>query len=122
MSTIEKAERLKKELTDKWVVVAANAPWKTVQELVAAIRKDPGKLNYASGGIGSAAHLVGAAVLLAMDVQAVHVPYKGSVEIVPSILSGATQFGFPVASTAIGPIQQGTVKNLADRQAYEEAR
>ena len=95
------------------LVVAANAPWKTVQELVAAIKKEPGKLNYASGGIGSAAHLSGAALLLATDAQAVHVPYKGSVEIIPSLLSGATQFGCPIASTAIGPVQQGQVRALA---------
>ena len=95
------------------LVVAANAPWKTVQELIAALKKDPGKLNYASGGIGSGAHLAGAALLLANDANAVHVPYKGSVEIIPSLLAGATQFGFPVASTAIGPIQQGTVRALA---------
>lgn len=95
------------------LVVASNAPWKTVQELVAALKREPGKLNFASGGVGSAAHLAGVAMALAADVQAVHVPYKGSVEIVPSILSGATQFGFPVASTAIGPIQQGTVRALA---------
>lgn len=95
------------------LVVAASAPWKTAQELVAAIRKEPGKFNYASGGIGSAAHLAGAAMLHATEVQAVHVPYKGSVEIIPSILSGATQFGFPIASTALGPAQQGQVRVLA---------
>jgi tripartite-type tricarboxylate transporter receptor subunit TctC len=95
------------------LVVAASAPWKTVQELVAAIKKEPGKLNYASGGIGSAAHLAGAALLLATDANAIHVPYKGSVEIIPSLLSGATQFGCPVSSTAIGPALQGQVRALA---------
>ncbi len=95
------------------LVVAANAPWKTVQELVAALKKDPGKLNYASGGIGSLAHLASAALLLANDAQAVHVPYKGSVEIIPSLLAGATQFGCPVASTAVGPALQGQVRALA---------
>jgi tripartite-type tricarboxylate transporter receptor subunit TctC len=95
------------------LVVAANAPWKTAQELIAAIKKEPGKLNYASGGIGSLAHLASAAMLLANDAQAVHVPYKGSVEIIPSILASATQFGCPVASTAVGPAQQGQVRALA---------
>jgi tripartite-type tricarboxylate transporter receptor subunit TctC len=95
------------------LVVAANAPWKTVQELIAAIKKEPGKLNYASGGIGSAAHLSSAALLLATDADAVHVPYKGSVEIIPSLLSGSTQFGCPIASTAVGPVLQGQVRALA---------
>lgn len=104
------------------LVVAASAPWKTVQELIAAIRKEPGKLNYASGGIGSAAHLASAAMVLAAEVQAVHVPYKGSVEIIPSILSGSTQFGCPVASTAVGPVQQGTVRALATTGATRLAQ
>lgn len=95
------------------LVVAADAPFKTVQELVAAVRSSPGKLNYASGGIGSAAHLCGAALEYAMQVQAVHVPYKGSVEIIPSILQGATQYGFPVAASAMAMIQQGRVRALA---------
>lgn len=104
------------------LVVAANAPWKTVQELVAAIKKEPGKLNYASGGIGSAAHLSAAALLLASDANAVHVPYKGSVEIIPSLLAGATQFGCPVASTAVGPVQQGSVRALATTGAVRMAQ
>ncbi|MFT3779237.1 MAG: tripartite tricarboxylate transporter substrate-binding protein [Ottowia sp.] len=95
------------------LVVAADAPWKTVQELVAAIRARPAALNYASGGIGSAAHLTGAALEQAMQVQAVHVPYKGSVEIIPSILQGATQFAFPIVSTAIPYVLDGRVRALA---------
>jgi tripartite-type tricarboxylate transporter receptor subunit TctC len=43
----------------------------------------------------------------------VHVPYKGSVEIVPSIISGDTQFAFPIASTAIPQVQGGRVRALA---------
>jgi tripartite-type tricarboxylate transporter receptor subunit TctC len=43
----------------------------------------------------------------------VHVPYKGSVEIVPSIITGATQFAFPIASTAIPQIKAGKVRPLA---------
>lgn len=104
------------------LVVAQDAPWKTVQELVAAIKASPGKLNYASGGVGSAAHLVGAAVELAMQVQGVHVPYKGSVEIVPSILQGTTQYGFPVASTAVPLVLQGKVRALATSGAARLAQ
>jgi tripartite-type tricarboxylate transporter receptor subunit TctC len=100
-------------VTPQILVVPINSPWKSVQDLVAALRREPDKLNYASGGIGSAAHLAGAAMLIATGTQAVHVPYKGSVEIIPSILSGSTQFGFPVASTAIAPVQQGQVRALA---------
>jgi tripartite-type tricarboxylate transporter receptor subunit TctC len=99
--------------TPSILVVSADSPYKTVQELVAAAKKDPGKLNYASGGVGSAAHLIAAAMAIEANIDVVHVPYKGSVEIVPSIISGATQFAFPIASTAIPQIKAGKVRALA---------
>lgn len=100
-------------VSPQMLVVAANAPYRHLDDLVAAARRAPGQLNYASGGIGSAAHLAGAATVLQAGIEVVHVPYKGSVEIVPSIIAGATQFAFPVASTAIPHIQSGKVRPLA---------
>src|SRR5580765_7984694 len=100
------------------LVVSASSPYKTVEQLIAAAKSEPGKLNYASGGVGSAAHLCGAAMALQAGIDVVHVPYKGSVEIVPSILQGATQFGFPIASTAIPQIQGGKVRALAVTGAH----
>lgn len=95
------------------LVVAAGSPYSSVDDLVAAARKSPGKLNYASGGVGSAAHLTAAAMVLQAKIDVVHVPYKGSVEIVPSILAGDTQFGIPIGSTAIPQIKGGKVRALA---------
>ena len=95
------------------LVVSASSPYKTAEQLIAAAKSEPGKLNFASGGVGSAAHLCGAAMAVQAGIDVVHVPYKGSVEIVPSILQGATQFGFPIASTAIPQIQGGKVRALA---------
>lgn len=95
------------------LVVSASSAYATVEDLVAAAKARPGQLNYASGGVGSAAHLSGAAMVLQAKLDVVHVPYKGSVEIVPSIISGATQFAFPIASTAIPQIQAGKVRALA---------
>jgi tripartite-type tricarboxylate transporter receptor subunit TctC len=95
------------------LVVSADSPHRTLQDLVAAARKAPGKLNYASGGVGSAAHLAAAAMVLQAGIDVVHVPYKGSVEIVPSIVTGATHFAFPIASTAIPQVRAGKVRPLA---------
>lgn len=103
------------------VVVAASSPYQTIEELVAAAKKEPGKLNYASGGVGSLAHLCGAAMVLQAKVDVVHVPYKGSVEIVPSLLGGATQFACPIASTAIPHIRGGKVRALAVTSAQRMA-
>jgi tripartite-type tricarboxylate transporter receptor subunit TctC len=95
------------------LVVSADSTYMAVEDIVAAAQKEPGKLNYASGGVGSAAHLSGAAMVLQAKIEVVHVPYKGSVEIVPSIIAGATQFAFPIASTAIPQIKAGKVRPLA---------
>jgi tripartite-type tricarboxylate transporter receptor subunit TctC len=95
------------------LVVRADAPYGDVAALMAAARAAPGRLNYASGGIGSAAHLCAAALALHAGIEAVHVPYKGSVDIVPSILAGDTQFAFPIASTAVPLVRAGRVKALA---------
>ena len=103
------------------LVVHADSPFKTVEDLVAEARKNPGKFNYASGGIGSAAHLAGAAMVLQAQIDVVHLPYKGSVEIVPSILSNATHFAFPIASTAIPQVQAGKVRALAVTSAQRMA-
>jgi tripartite-type tricarboxylate transporter receptor subunit TctC len=95
------------------LTVDANASWRTASELADAIRKAPGRFNYASGGIGSAAHLSAAAFCVQLGLEAVHVPYKGSVEIVPAIISGDVQFGFPVSSTVLPLLEAGKVRALA---------
>jgi tripartite-type tricarboxylate transporter receptor subunit TctC len=99
--------------TPSILVVSATSPYMTVEDIVAAAKKAPGKLNYASGGVGSAAHLCAAALVLQANIDVAHVPYKGSVEIVPSIIAGTTQFAIPIASTAIPQIQGGKVRALA---------
>jgi tripartite-type tricarboxylate transporter receptor subunit TctC len=103
------------------LVVGAGSPYRTVADLVAAARRAPGALNYASGGIGSAAHVSGAAFAAAAGIDVVHVPYKGSVEIVPSLLKGDTQFGFPVATTALPQLAAGKVRALAVTSASRAA-
>ncbi|WP_316151081.1 tripartite tricarboxylate transporter substrate binding protein [Cupriavidus sp. BIC8F] len=103
------------------LVVSTSSPYRNVADLVAAARRAPGTLNYASGGIGSAAHVSGAAFASATGIDVVHVPYKGSVEIVPSLIKGDTQFGFPVAATAIPQIASGKVRALAVTSASRVA-
>ena len=103
------------------LIVRADAPYRTVGELVAAARRAPGTLNYASGGIGSAAHIAGAAFASTTGVDALHIPYKGSVDIVPALIKGDTQFAFPVAGTAVPQINNGKVRALAVTSAARNA-
>jgi tripartite-type tricarboxylate transporter receptor subunit TctC len=95
------------------LVVAANSPLRSVEDLIAAVKANPGKLNYGSGGIGSAAHLGAATLMSLAGGNAVHVPLKGSVEIPLSLLRGDTDFAFTIAGTAIPQVKGGKLRALA---------
>ncbi len=95
------------------LVVPANSPYRTAAELVAAMKRAPGKLNYGSGGKGSIAHLAVESMLHQTGTEAVHVPYKGAPEILTAMLTGQTQFGMPVLSTATSYLRNGQVRALA---------
>ncbi|MES2510848.1 MAG: tripartite tricarboxylate transporter substrate-binding protein [Pseudomonadota bacterium] len=94
------------------LVVAANSPYKTVEELLAAVKASPGKMNYSSGGIGSGAHFGGATLMSLSGGRATHVPLKGSVEIPLSLMRGDTDFAFAIAGTAIPQVKGGKLRAL----------
>lgn len=95
------------------LVVSADSSWKKLDDLIAAAKARPGQMNYASGGIGTAAHLAGATLVSLSAIDAVHVPLKGSVEISTSLLRGDTQFAFPVSGTAVPQVRGGKLRALA---------
>ena len=95
------------------MVVPADSPAKTVREFVDLAKANPGKLNFGSGGAGSPAHLAAEAFRQATGIDYVHVPYKGAPEIVRALLSAQVQLGFPTFETALGQVQQKTLRALA---------
>src|SRR5690606_7110189 len=95
------------------LVVSADSPYRTVQDLIEAARRSNDPFNYASGGIGSAAHLAGAAFSSAAKANTMHIPYRGSVASVPSFMRGDVQFAFPVTSTVLPQITDGKVRAMA---------
>lgn len=95
------------------LVVPADSPIQTAKELEALIRSRPGQLNYGSGGIGTAAHLAGATFASQLKLDAIHVPYRGSVELMPALLGKQIQFAFPIAGTAVPQVKSGKVRALA---------
>lgn len=95
------------------LIVPADSPYRTVQDLVAAIRAKPNTFNYGSGGVGTAAHLAGGAFCKVLELDAVHVPFRGSVEIVPGLMGGQVQFALPIAGTALNGMKLGKVRALA---------
>ncbi len=95
------------------LVVPASSPYKTAADLVAAMKKAPGKFNYGSGGKGSIAHLAVETMLHQTGCDAVHIPYKGAPEIITAMLTGQTQFGMPVLGTATQYVRNQQVRVLA---------
>ncbi|GLK85634.1 Bug family tripartite tricarboxylate transporter substrate binding protein [Ancylobacter defluvii] len=74
------------------LVVNPEVPAKDFQEFVAYAKANPGKLNYSSGGQGSAAHIAGAYLAYKAGFQAVHVPYRGTAPSVVDLIGGVVQF------------------------------
>ncbi|MDB5571080.1 MAG: Tripartite-type tricarboxylate transporter, receptor component TctC [Hyphomicrobiales bacterium] len=73
------------------LLVNARLPAKTTAELIAHVKSNPGKLNYASAGVGSATHLASAYFAARADINIVHVPYKSTAEALNSVMTGDTQ-------------------------------
>jgi tripartite-type tricarboxylate transporter receptor subunit TctC len=95
------------------LVVRIDSPAKSVADLVALVKANPGQLNYSSGGSGSMGHLSGAMFQSAAKLDVVHVPYKGAPEIVSSLLAGQVQFAFPGFSAALPQVKAGKLRALA---------
>ncbi len=95
------------------LVVPADTPFKSVQELITYAKANPGKLNYGSYGAGGAAHL--AAELLARDagIDWVHVPYKGGAPAMADVLAGRLSAYFTNPITGLAHIQSGKIRALA---------
>jgi len=85
----------------------------TVPELIALARKEPGKLNYASAGVGSGIHLAAELFASMAGVKLVHVPYKGSGPALNDLLGGHVQIYFSSLPPAVGMRAEGKVRALA---------
>jgi tripartite-type tricarboxylate transporter receptor subunit TctC len=91
--------------------VNPSVPAKTVLEFIAYAKANPGKINMASNGIGSAGHVAGKLFEMMTGVDMVHVPYRGSY--LPDLLGGQTQVTFSPIPTSIEQIRAGKLRALA---------
>ncbi len=82
---------------------------KSVKELIGLAKASPGKLNYASGGIGSAQHLAAELFCLMAGINMVHVPFKGAVSI-PDVIAGRVQMVFSGVPQALSHVQAGRLR------------
>ena len=92
---------------------AAKNGIRSVQDLVAFAKANPGKLNYGSGGSGRAGHLAGELLRARTGIDVVHVPYQGASPAQLALLSGQSDFMFDNLAAAAGLIRDGKVTALA---------
>src|SRR5512133_135288 len=85
----------------------------SIGELIAAAKKAPGRLNYASSGNGSAPHLAGVLFTRLAGIDMVHVPFKGGGPAVQSVLAGDTQVTFATPPSVLPLVQAGRLRALA---------
>jgi len=103
------------------LVVNPDVPFKSVAELIAYAKVNPGKLAYASAGIGSTLHLASEFFKRSAGIDILHVPYKGSGPAVTDLLAGQVQMMFGPAVNTLPLAQAGKLKALAVTSAKRSA-
>jgi tripartite-type tricarboxylate transporter receptor subunit TctC len=95
------------------LVVASNIPAKNMDELVALARAQPGKLNFASAGVGGLPHLAGELLKLTARIDIVHVPYRGAAPAINDLLGQQVQMTFLDLPVILPHIKAGTLRPIA---------
>jgi tripartite-type tricarboxylate transporter receptor subunit TctC len=94
------------------LVLHPSVPAKSLAELIAYAKANPGKLNYASSGIGTPPHLAGELFKSMAGVDIVHVPFREANSGLSAVVSGSVEMMFSIASTAQSQIAGGTVRGI----------
>ncbi|MBU3623110.1 tripartite tricarboxylate transporter substrate binding protein [Polynucleobacter sp. AP-Latsch-80-C2] len=103
------------------LVVPMNSPYKTVAELIAAGKANPGKLTYASSGSGTSVHLSAALFEKMAKIDMVHIPYKGTGSAMPDVISGQVDMSFPNLPSAWPQVKAGNLRALGVTTAKRSA-
>ena len=94
------------------MVVANKVPATTLAEFIAHAKANPGKLNYASSGVGSTAHLTAALLEVRAGIKMVHVPYRGAIPALTDVVAGHVDLFFDTLATGVPQYKDGKVKLL----------
>jgi len=100
-------------MTPNILVVHPSSPFQSVQDIVAAARKTPGGVSYASNGNGTSQHLSAEMFATTMGLKFNHVPFKGSAPAITAMLGGQVDFAFAVAPDALAHVKAGKLRALA---------
>ena len=95
------------------LTVNPSVPAKTVRDLIAVIKANPAKYNFASPGAGTQAHLAGEQFRMSLALDLVHVPYNGAGPSIASVVAGHSPIGFSTIASAAPYIAAGTLRALA---------
>jgi tripartite-type tricarboxylate transporter receptor subunit TctC len=94
------------------LLVSATLPATDVPSFIALARKQPGTLNYGSGGVGTSMHLAGELLKSVAGIDLVHVPFKGANQVIAAIFASEIQFIFQNAALVEGQVRGGRVRAL----------
>ncbi len=94
------------------LLVRADSRFASLRELVAEARSAPGRLNYGSGGVGSANHLAGASFASMAGIDMVHIPYGGTAQTLNAIYGGQIDFIFAPTLDVLGHVREGRLRAL----------
>jgi len=94
------------------LVVAQDAPWKSVEQLIAAAKAKPGSIRYATFGAGSGPHLAGELFALAAGVHLQDVPYKGSAQSTLAVMSGEIEMDIDTVAAVAPHVKAGKLRAL----------
>ena len=105
------------------LIVGPDFPAKNVQELIAAARAAPGRLTFASSGVGNSDHLCGELFNMMAGIQAIHVPYKGGAPAVQDVIPGRVTYYFAGMPVGLPLANSGRARALGvtSRQRYPAA-
>ena len=95
------------------IVVNPQVPAKSIKELIALVRANPGKYSYASAGTGTTSHLAGEQFRLGFAPDLVHIPFSGGAPAMASVVAGHTPIGFGTPTVAVPLIDDGQLRALA---------
>ena len=96
------------------LVAGPDQGWKTVNDLVKQAREQPGKISFASAGVGSATHINGEKFKVAAGIDVLHVPYKGTPEALNDVMGGRVEYFFSPVVSALSLIRDKRVVALAN--------
>ena len=100
-----------------FMTVNAKSPYKTFQEVIAAAKKDPGKLTMGSSGTGTISHLTISKVCKVTGADITHVPYRGGAPALQDLLAGNIDMMFDVIPLSMGHVREGRIRVLAAASA-----